>query len=90
MKFKTDFLRDELDLPYSAVEDEIIDNSRWSIHHAIIFEHDGKFYRTYYSVGATECQDEGPWEYEDEVDCTEVTQKEVTVMAWVPVERRAE
>ena len=90
MKFKADFLRDELDLPFTAVEDEIIDNSRWSIHHAIIFEHAGKFYRTCYSVGATECQDESPWEYEDEVDCTEVVQKEVTVTAWAPVEEAAE
>jgi hypothetical protein len=84
MKFKKEFLIDELDLPYSAIEDKVIDNSRWSIHHEIVFEHEGKFYRTYYSVGATECQDEEPWEYDDEVDCTEVVQKEITVMAWVP------
>ena len=85
MKFRTDFLINELDLPYGAVEDKIIDNSRWSIHHEIIFEHEGKFYRARYSVGATESQDERPWEYEDEVNCTEVIQQEVKVMAWVPV-----
>jgi hypothetical protein len=85
MKFKKDFLIDELDLPYSAIEDKVIDNSRWSIQHEIVFEHEGKFYRTYYSVGATESQDEGPWEYDDEVDCTEVVKQEITVMAWVPV-----
>ncbi len=89
MKFKREFLTDELDLPWSKenkVEDNVIDNSRWSIHHELIFKHDGKFYSTSYSVGATECQDERPWEYEDEVECTEVTQQEIKVMAWVPVE----
>lgn len=86
MKFKKDFLIDELDLPYSAIEDKIIDNSRWSIQHEIIFEYEGKHYRAYYQVGATESQDEGPWEYDDKVDCTEVVQKEITVMAWVPAE----
>lgn len=85
MIFKKEFLINELDLPYNAIEDKIVDNSRWSIHHEIIFEHEGKFYQAYYSVGATESQDEGPWEYDDEVDCTEVVQQEITVMAWVPV-----
>lgn len=85
MKFEKEFLIDELDLPYSAIEDKVIDNSRWSIQHEIVFEHEGKFYRTYYSVGATESQDERPWEYDDEVECTEVVQQEVTIMAWVPV-----
>ncbi|HBN95102.1 MAG TPA: hypothetical protein DDZ66_02285 [Firmicutes bacterium] len=85
MKFKKEFLINECDLPWAALEDKIIDNSRWSIHHEIIFEYEGKFYKTYYSVGATESQDERPWEYEDEVDCTEVVQQEIKVMAWVPV-----
>ena len=85
MKFKKEFLIDELDLPYSAIEDKVIDNSRWSIQHEIIFEYEGKNYRTYYQVGATESQDERPWEYDDEVECTEVVQQEVTIMAWVPV-----
>lgn len=85
MKFKKEFLRDELDLPYNAIENHVIDNSRWSIQHEIIFEHEGKFYQAYYSVGATECQDERPWEYEDEVECTEVVKQEVTRMEWVPV-----
>ncbi len=85
MKFKREFLVNELDLPYSAIEDKVVDNSRWSIQHEIIFEYEGKFYITQYSVGATECQDERPWEYDDEVDCTEVVKQEIKVMAWVPV-----
>jgi hypothetical protein len=85
MKFKTSFLRKELDLPDAAIKDEITDTSRWSIHHRIVFEHNGIFYQTYYSVGATEMQDEGPWEHESEVDCVEVELKPTTVMKWVPV-----
>lgn len=84
--FKREFLTNELDLPYEALEDEIVDNSRWSIQHAIIFEHEGKFYRTYYSVGATEIQDESPWEYEDEVECFEVVKAKVVKEEWVSLE----
>lgn len=86
IKLHKDFLKNELDLPYSAIKDDIVDTSRWSIHHGIIFAHDGKFYRTYYSVGATENQDESPWEYETEVECDEVELKEVKVKKWVNVE----
>ena len=41
---------------------------------------------TTYSEGATECQDERPWEYDDEIKCTEVELKEVKVKKWIPVE----
>ncbi|MEC4565450.1 hypothetical protein L8C07_05790 [Paenibacillus sp. CMAA1739] len=85
MKFKKNYLINELDLPYSALVDNITDTSRWSIHHEIVFEHEGKFYQTHYSEGATEMQDESPWEYEEDVDCNEVELKEVKVMKWVPV-----
>ncbi|MGV6935908.1 hypothetical protein ACWA2B_10375 [Paenibacillus sp. CMM36] len=85
MKFKKNYLINELNLPDTALVDEIIDTSRWSIHHSIIFEHQGKFYQTHYSEGATEMQDESPWEYEEDVDCDEVELKEVKVMKWVPV-----
>lgn len=87
MKFSKDYLVNELDLPYeNAIEDNIVDTGRWSIYHKIIFEDNGKFYRTHYSVGATECQDERPWEYEDEVECEEVELREVMVKKWMPVE----
>lgn len=86
IKLTSEFLKNELDLPWSAKEDHIVDNSRWSIMHSIIFEHEGKFYRAFYNVGATESQDEGPWEYADIVECTEVEQKEVLVKQWVDKE----
>ena len=88
VKFSKDFLVDELDLPDNddiVMLDEIVDSSRWSIIHNIVFEHEGKFYQTGYSVGATESQDEGPWEYDDEVECTEVELKEVMVKQWIAV-----
>jgi hypothetical protein len=71
-----------------VVKDRILDNDRWSIRHEIIFQQDDddKFYRAYYSVGATENQDEGPWEYEtSEIECTEVHQVEKLVKKWVDV-----
>lgn len=68
------------------VEDKIIDNSRWSIHHSLIFKWlDGKFYETSYRVGATESQDEQAWEYDETIPCTEVAQVEKVVKVWEPV-----
>lgn len=84
--FSKDYLVNTLDLPWSALEDKVIDTSRWSIEHEIVFEDDGKYYQTAYSVGATECQEERPWEYEDEIECTEVEKKMVMVEKWVAVE----
>lgn len=78
-----------LDILYKSdniVEHKLVDNSRWSLHYEIVFEHEGKFYRATYSVGATECQDEAPWEYEDKVLCEEVKQVEKLVKVWVPVD----
>ena len=85
-KFSKDYLRNELDLPYGAILDKIIDTTRWSIRHEIVFEDNGKFYQTTYSEGATECQDERPWEYKDEVECYEVELREVKVKKWCKVE----
>lgn len=84
-KFSKEYLQ-ERDLPYSAILDKIIDTSRWSIIHEIVFEDNGKFYSTMYSEGATEMQDESPWEYDNIIECTEVELKEVKVKKWVPVE----
>ena len=82
----------KLGLPYDYenVElDEVINNSRWSIHHRIIFKYtDNKFYQAYYSVGATEMQDERPWGYENEVELIEVELKEVTIKKWVIKENK--
>ncbi|WP_343698860.1 hypothetical protein [Caulobacter sp.] len=72
---------------YTLISDTIVDNGRWSIHHEMIFQFDGLFYRTHYSIGATECQDERPFEYDGEfVTCEQVVavEKTVTVYEAVP------
>ncbi len=87
--FTKELLIDELELPYNrgiVESDEPIDTSRWSISHELVFKYEGKFYMTYYSVGATECQDESPWEFEESVDCFEVELKEVVVKKWVTID----
>lgn len=75
-----EILEEEAD-GYTLLENEIVDTSRWFNIFSIVFKDKttGKFYSTDYRVGATECQDEGPWEYQDAVMCTEVEPVEVTV-----------
>lgn len=85
IKLHKDYLINELNLPYSAILDEVEDTSRWSSHHRIIFAHNGKFYEAHYSKGLTEMQDESPWEYEDDVECYEVELKEVKVRKWMRI-----
>jgi hypothetical protein len=58
---------------------DMVDKSRWSIMHVLVFELDGELYRTYYQKGATEYQDEVPFEYDDEVQCDIVESYEKTV-----------
>lgn len=78
-------LWDEEGAKGNILEDKITGNSRWNILHSIIFSYGDKFYSAKYSVGATEMQDNGPWEYIDEVECTEVKQVEKLVKVWEPV-----
>jgi hypothetical protein len=80
MKFNKDFLSEKL--YEKPVSEEITGQSRWLTHFRRVFEHDGKFYETEYSVGSTEIQDSRPYEYEpDEIECPEVvaTEKTITV-----------
>lgn len=70
---------------YHVVVNEIADTSRWSIHYDFVFrtEEDGKFWETSYSRGATESQDESPFENEpDEVVVHEVVPVEHTVVKY--------
>lgn len=67
----------------TIIDDKICNNSRWSIQHEAHFEYDGKFYATYYNVGATEMQDEAPYEDDNsEIECDEVRQVEKLVKVW--------
>jgi hypothetical protein len=61
---------------YENINDEQVDSTRWSIVHRIIIRRlsDGKYFADHYSVGATEMQEEQPYE-NDEPDFTEVFKK---------------
>lgn len=90
MKFSKGFLQELAigchDKDTEIISDEIYDTSRWSVHHELIFKNLGKFYRTSYSRGATEYQDESPFEHDgDEIECDEVRPVERTVIVYEPV-----
>lgn len=81
--FTREFLREELGLPYESdivVRDKITNNTRWEIWHELIFEYEGKLYRTEYSKGATEFQETTPWENETNVTCVLVEPYEKIVV----------
>ncbi|URZ16890.1 hypothetical protein [Clostridium felsineum] len=68
------------------ISDEVTGTSRWSIFHEMIFAYDGKTYAVQYSVGATELQDEHPFDDEGElVEVVEMKEVEVTVKKYVVV-----
>lgn len=77
--FDKTYLTEKLVLPYSkyVVSDTITDIGRWNIEHELIFldPADNKYYRASYREGATELQDERPWEYNDTVEAVEVEKK---------------
>lgn len=69
----------------SVVRDRIIAHRRWSVVHELIFGRGDKLYRVEYSVGATESQDERPFDYsKDPVECVEV--REVPAVDYAPVD----
>ncbi len=77
-----------------VLDDTIYDSGRWSIHHKLTVRVNGypdvgpwagmggKVYQTTYSVGATEQQDEQPWQYEDVVTFTEVRSVRKFIDVW--------
>jgi len=94
MKFKKDDLynlvtdNDDVEGMTLVDEPKIIDTSRWSIIYSAIFLHDGKYYETTYSCGATEMQDESPYEYgPDEIECTEVAPVTKTITVYEKVKK---
>jgi len=67
---------------FEVVQDKFEGESRWSLNYSQVLKHkeSSKFYRTSYSKGATECQDESPYEYEpDVIKLTEVVPFKRTV-----------
>lgn len=93
MKFQRKFLQkltyeDHDESVVEIIKDEVCDHTRWSVIHSLIFKvlATGKYYCTSYSVGATEYQAEGAYEYSPaEVECTEVVPKLIEVTQYVEV-----
>lgn len=85
---------EDLDLPRSGgagcgctvISDTVIDTSRWSIIYELVFQLDGQpedeAWCVGYSVGATERQDERPWQDEDTVEATLVKRIQKLVTVW--------
>tara|TARA_R110000782_G_scaffold184388_2_gene274648 strand:- start:17519 stop:17797 length:279 start_codon:yes stop_codon:yes gene_type:complete len=73
---------------WKIIESELVDTRRWVTTHCDVALHEesGKYYEFTYSKGATEMQDEQPFEYEDEVTPVEVIPKEVTKTIFVQVQ----
>lgn len=66
---------DDFDLKFELVKEELVDTSRWSHIYERVYKDltTGKFYSSSFSVGATEQQDERPYEFDgEEVDFLEV------------------
>lgn len=57
------------DTIFEIISNKIIDVSRWSYRKEIIVKTliDGRFWKSSYSKGATESQDEGPYDYSDPI-----------------------
>lgn len=65
---------------FELVHSKLIDTTRWSHIHERVYKDltTGKFWITDYSVGATECQDQAPYEYDgDEIEFQEVVPVEI-------------
>jgi hypothetical protein len=67
---------------------ELYDTTRWTNVYEFVFRNpdDGKAYRVYYEVGASDSQDDvDPWDYDDRIQAVEVEQIQVTKTEWKPV-----
>jgi hypothetical protein len=69
---------------FDVVREKIVSRSRWAIRCEIIVKRlsDGKFFKSHYSVGATEYQDERPWQNDDEALFDEVFPVEKTILVY--------
>jgi len=95
MKFSKEFMQnlawEDHEDDVKIITNELTSTSRWSLFYDLIFKYQGKFYRSTYSKGATEQQDERPYEYEgDEIECSEVYPVEETVIVYKKKSERIE
>lgn len=82
--WEDDWFEGEQRVNFRLMHSKLIDTSRWShIHERVYWDLDsGKYWLTTYQTGATECQDETPYEYEKEVELVEVKPVEVKVITY--------
>ncbi len=68
----------------------ILDVERWTIlsHWIGFHKPSNKHYLVYFRRGATENQDEGPFEYDEHAEFVEVTPMEKTVTVYVPLDKK--
>jgi len=68
---------------FKKISEEIVDHSRWAVGYHIIVqrENDGKFFSSSYKVGATESQDQSPYDYDTPV-FKEVFRVEKTIITY--------
>ncbi len=71
---------------FEVIYTKMTGQRRWVTEFERVFKHEGKFYRTCYEQGSTECQDDSqPYEYDDDpVECEEVFPVETTVIVYKP------
>jgi hypothetical protein len=80
LDWKTDWFGNNPVLAFQLVSEELVDTTRWSHVYERVYQDlkTSKYWRTTYSVGATECQDESPYEYDgEEVEFEEVVPVEI-------------
>lgn len=66
---------------------KIVDVGRWSIAYELVFKYQDVCYASGYSRGATEQQDEAPFEFDDDmIECTVVVPVEKKVIEYVKKE----
>ena len=69
---------------FKVKHEQITQQSRWTIHYEIVVERlsDGKFFKSNYRVGATEMQDEEPYQYTEHAVFVEVKPTRKTVIVF--------
>lgn len=72
---------------WEQIEYKLVGNNRWSLRYEGVFKHipTEKYYKLQWSVGATEYQDEKPFQYIKEVIPIEVYKVEKVVKVWEPI-----
>lgn len=84
IKVKREVL-EKMDLPWSnVIEEKLVDQRRWYNVFEIVFEMDGKFWKTKCHHPGTEIQEDiDTWDEQEEIELTQVEKKEVKIWKWV-------